>query len=1028
MDQVNLEKENEDPESDGGKNFCSLSSSVQNENERGTGDRDTVSSQQKQRLPEAEDFTLLKPISRGAFGKVFIGCKKKNPDNIYAIKVMKKTDLINKNLIAQVTTERDALAMIHSPFVVEIYYSLQSEQNIYLVMEYLLGGDVKSLLAAFGYLAEEVATMYIAEVTLALEHLHHKGIIHRDLKPDNMLIAANGHLKLTDFGLSKVSLDVNTTPIPPSQMTPLSKVDQYRTPGQILSLRSSLAFSAPRSGRSSRGSARSSVARNSRSRKSLLSASSPRVTPGSLSPLVNSPFLTSDAQASMVLTVQQRLTAQSVFSPRTPKPVLTATPPLVKSLTPTLQDSLRWKHSSSLDDPPPSPSRRRLRHSSSVFAGDISHIHPHHHNHRTLHDSSISSNDDVFSSTHHDLKDISGIIHTPGDKEHCDLDCLSHDRASSRQESLLDTTPVIHRTDESIYNSFSARNLRSFREGSPLEDEEGETSEGEASPPQVRTVKLESVPEESESQPSSQGSVSDASQTREGGECVAASQLNRKRSYDSVIGELACPSGSSDTGLTQEVFLMCVGKSQGHSQKNNHRSENDLGDLEHLEVTMEYEEGGSSRSDLAPRKIRITSQDSTSSESNLGSPPKQPSHVCHTPKNDHNMPLPGFSLSGLFSHSLVSSPETETEDPNASLCSDGEAEIRGIRPFKLFLPKLELDSEVAKEGHDVCAETQMCTAGAGNEKKERTLCAQSVTMSERKGHFAEKGDCDDRTARGEDVQLDVKRGTVHAESEVTGECVPVGAVPAPKTPAAKPSHRPPRNVEFKEVVERQSSHKIHCLSVTNVHLSHEGFTASAEPMDFHGFKTPERPLICRSKVAVQSDFITPQRPPLSVPLKTPKEGVRRGPEPKPEAEERILGTPDYLAPEILRQEKHGPAVDWWALGVCLFEFLTGLPPFNDETPELVFNNILNRAISWPTDLCEIGEDARSAINALLTMDPKKRATAPQVKNMALFSDLDWDHLLETVPPFIPQPDNIMDTSYFDPKNNLQQVTISAVDL
>ncbi|KAL8597516.1 hypothetical protein ACOMHN_033387 [Nucella lapillus] len=142
----------------------------------------------------------------------------------------------------------------------------------------------------------------------------------------------------------------------------------------------------------------------------------------------------------------------------------------------------------------------------------------------------------------------------------------------------------------------------------------------------------------------------------------------------------------------------------------------------------------------------------------------------------------------------------------------------------------------------------------------------------------------------------------------------------------------------------------------------------------------------------------------------------------------LLGTPDYLAPEILRQEKHGPAVDWWALGACLFELLTGLPPFNDETPELVFRNILNRAISWPTHAEDLGEEALSAINALLTMDPLKRPGAAEVKAMGLFSKLRWDGLLDTTPLFIPQPDHIMDTSYFDPKNTLQQLTISAVDM
>lgn len=85
-----------------------------------------------------------------------------------------------------------------------------------------------------------------------------------------------------------------------------------------------------------------------------------------------------------------------------------------------------------------------------------------------------------------------------------------------------------------------------------------------------------------------------------------------------------------------------------------------------------------------------------------------------------------------------------------------------------------------------------------------------------------------------------------------------------------------------------------------------------------------------------------EKTPITVktPFRTPK-SVRRH---ALKSDERIFGTPDYLAPELLLMQGHGPAVDWWALGVCLYEFMTGIPPFNDETPEKVFENILNKSI------------------------------------------------------------------------------------
>lgn len=147
----------------------------------------------------------------------------------------------------QVQAERDALALSKSPFIVHLYYSLQSANNVYLVMEYLIGGDVKSLLHIYGYFDEEMAVKYISEVALALDYLHRHGIIHRDLKPDNMLISNEGHIKLTDFGLSKVTLnrDINMMDILTTPSMAKPRQDYSRTPGQVLSLISSLGFNTP---------------------------------------------------------------------------------------------------------------------------------------------------------------------------------------------------------------------------------------------------------------------------------------------------------------------------------------------------------------------------------------------------------------------------------------------------------------------------------------------------------------------------------------------------------------------------------------------------------------------------------------------------------------------------------------------------------------------------------------------------------------------------------------------------------------
>ncbi|KAF5333261.1 hypothetical protein D9611_002188 [Ephemerocybe angulata] len=153
-----------------------------------------------------KDFDIIKPISKGAFGSVFLA-KKKVTGDYYAIKVLKKADMIAKNQITNVKAERMILMkQAESPFVAKLYFTFQSKDNLYLVMEYLNGGDCAALIKSLGCLPEEWTKNYIAEVVLGLEYLHQRGIVHRDLKPDNLLIDQHGHLKLTDFGLSRIGL------------------------------------------------------------------------------------------------------------------------------------------------------------------------------------------------------------------------------------------------------------------------------------------------------------------------------------------------------------------------------------------------------------------------------------------------------------------------------------------------------------------------------------------------------------------------------------------------------------------------------------------------------------------------------------------------------------------------------------------------------------------------------------------------------------------------------------------------------
>ena len=156
--------------------------------------------------PSIKDFEVIKPISKGAFGSVYLS-KKKSTGDYYAIKVLKKSDMIAKNQVTNVKAER-AIMMWQgeSDVVAKLYWAFSSKDYLYLVMEYLNGGDCASLVKVLGGLPEDWSKKYMAEVVLGVEHLHSRGIVHRDLKPDNLLIDQKGHLKLTDFGLSRMGV------------------------------------------------------------------------------------------------------------------------------------------------------------------------------------------------------------------------------------------------------------------------------------------------------------------------------------------------------------------------------------------------------------------------------------------------------------------------------------------------------------------------------------------------------------------------------------------------------------------------------------------------------------------------------------------------------------------------------------------------------------------------------------------------------------------------------------------------------
>ncbi|KAM9612996.1 serine/threonine-protein kinase MRCK alpha isoform 5-T5 [Trichechus inunguis] len=154
----------------------------------------------KQMRLHREDFEILKVIGRGAFGEVAV-VKLKNADKVFAMKILNKWEMLKRAETACFREERDVLVNGDNKWITTLHYAFQDDNNLYLVMDYYVGGDLLTLLSKFeDRLPEEMARFYLAEMVIAIDSVHQLHYVHRDIKPDNILMDMNGHIRLADFG------------------------------------------------------------------------------------------------------------------------------------------------------------------------------------------------------------------------------------------------------------------------------------------------------------------------------------------------------------------------------------------------------------------------------------------------------------------------------------------------------------------------------------------------------------------------------------------------------------------------------------------------------------------------------------------------------------------------------------------------------------------------------------------------------------------------------------------------------------
>lgn len=157
-----------------------------------------------------DDFQLIRVLGRGTYGKVqLVRCKR--DQKLYAMKTISKRLLEETEQIDQILTEKNVLLKAYHPFLVSAHYTFQTPQKLFMVLDYVPGGELFGRLKEEGRFSENRTILYAAEILLGLGHLHKLGFVYRDLKPENILVDANGHLKITDFGLVKTNMNVNST-------------------------------------------------------------------------------------------------------------------------------------------------------------------------------------------------------------------------------------------------------------------------------------------------------------------------------------------------------------------------------------------------------------------------------------------------------------------------------------------------------------------------------------------------------------------------------------------------------------------------------------------------------------------------------------------------------------------------------------------------------------------------------------------------------------------------------------------------
>ncbi|CAL8090862.1 unnamed protein product [Calicophoron daubneyi] len=933
------------------------------------------------KAPSISDFQLIKPISRGAFGKVFLA-RKLGDEKLYAVKIVSKEVMRKKNLVDKVTAERDALALSKCPYIVHLYYSLQSLSHVYLIMEYLIGGDLKTLIMVTGYLKEAHAAIYTVEISIALKYLHAHGIIHRDLKPDNVLITSSGHLKLTDFGLSTITLNRRIQPsdlldTPSVSTMPL---EYYRTPGQLISLTTELSFSDTPA-------------------KNLTPEFSQQLSSGSTCPVVSSPGSSGTTTATKTDAAVKAVHEQSSVESMATE--------LAAQLDYDKQERKEWRQTIL-------KAIENVKHSESWLVPKQ--------NSKNKKAASTRVNSALASFQRN--SSLSEIVHEDS------LLTLTEIFAGATQEELEEIKKFVseYSTTQLLCAGLLVRQLSMPVFGSPPL---GDTASQNSTVGPLRRSRSCSHSNSHEPYHTKRG------RRLYGLRWSPTFKTSKQFCHSACLRRATLPPLPSSPGMESDDPM--------DGQKNNLEFPPETG--------LETSTASSQTVHNVPRSPNMTRKRSAVTFGSSSHVPL-PESLDISPLSSHSGMFPECrqspqviisplrsELGHLHLTSYVScSPEPDKNQDSLSTTNSRHPSLSGVqetRPFSSILrrktvpdlpfssiEKIRLQqfySPAQLSVEDLRYGLNLAEIDPSNPHMPRVSASPMIEGTPLRTPRVFRRHTGMKTHPGNIAISDVRTPPADQLSMFRVPTTNVRSIPAPNFDSSNHADTP----------------------LSAAHGTNSGFQCKFKRSV--SLRTP--PLALR---APPSSPVTPGSVPTAGCDLMNSIGSCSG---RPD-NERLLGTPEYLAPELLisssgRGEPETAAVDWWALGVILFEMLTGCTPFADDTVEAVFQNILNSDIPWPTSAkvnmspsdngseqaaeCEeLSPAAVEIITGLLSRSPADRlAVAARLRSYPFLSAVgDWDQLDKLEMPFIPCPDNSTDTSYFQIRNELNdyQVSYSGTDL